>query len=138
MPSRAIAIVKGTVMTDLPHTAVVWAEIPVTDMDRAQVFYAEVTGYPLKLETDGPNPMLAFGYQPDAGTSGHLYPGKPAATGTGATVHLAVRGTVEEAMDRCTKAGGTVASPVITIPPGRFAYAIDLDGNSIGLFQPAA
>jgi uncharacterized protein len=125
-------------MTNLPHSAVVWAEIPVTDMDRSGAFYAEVTGYPLKPETGGPNPILNFGYQETSGTSGHIYPGKPAAAGTGPTVHLGIRGTVEDAIARCTKAGGKVVSPVITIPPGRFAYALDLDGNSIGLFEPAA
>ena len=42
---------------------------------------------------------------------------------------------VEQAMAACTKGGGAVVSPVITIPPGRFCYATDPDGNSIGLFE---
>jgi predicted enzyme related to lactoylglutathione lyase len=33
------------------------------------------------------------------------------------------------------KAGGTAISPDIEIPPGKFFYAKDLDGNSIGLFE---
>ena len=37
-----------------------------------------------------------------------------------------------------TDAGGTVLPmPPVTIPPGRFVYATDLDGNSFGLFEPA-
>lgn len=40
-------------------------------------------------------------------------------------------------MARCSKAGGEVIGAPITIPAGRFAYAKDLDGNSIGLFETA-
>ena len=38
-------------------------------------------------------------------------------------------------MQRVTENGGTVVSPVIEIPAGRFAYCLDPDGNSIGLFN---
>ena len=31
-----------------PKNAVVWAEIPVSDMDKAKAFYAAVTGHNLK------------------------------------------------------------------------------------------
>ena len=44
---------------------------------------------------------------------------------------------LEAALDRVRAAGGSIASPVITIPPGRFAKIVDPDGNSIGLFEPA-
>ncbi len=56
--------------------------------------------------------------------------------GTGNTLHLAVPDSVEETAKRVTAAGGQVVSPVIEIPPGRFAYCHDPDGNSIALFQP--
>lgn len=68
---------------------------------------------------------------------GHLYPGTPAKD-NGPTVHLAVPDTVEQAAARCAKAGGAVLGPVIDIPPGRFQYATDPDGNSLGLFEPKA
>ena len=122
-------------MTLPAHSAVVWAEIPVTDLPRAMGFYADVLGHPLMLDESGPNPMAMFAHDQTAGTGGHLYPGKPAKGGEGATVHLAVPGTVEAAMAICIKGGGAVVSPIITIPPGRFAYATDPDGNSIGLFE---
>jgi predicted enzyme related to lactoylglutathione lyase len=70
------------------------------------------------------------------GVSGHLYPGTPATSGAGPTVHLIVPDRLEDACDRLTGAGGEVIGPVIEMPWGRFVYATDPDGNSIGLFQP--
>lgn len=123
-------------MTSLPQNPVVWAEIPVTDMEKAMAFYTTVTGYTMTLSTDGPNPMAIFDAAKNATTvAGHLYPGKPAEPGTGPTVHLAVSDSVEQAMDRVKKAGGTVVSPTIEIPTGRFAYCLDPDGNSFGVFE---
>jgi predicted enzyme related to lactoylglutathione lyase len=119
-----------------PANAVVWAEIPVKDMEASKRFYAHVLQTSLKDEEGGPNPMAAFAYQAgDAGVSGHIYPGRPAGDGSGPTVHLAVQDTVEAAMERVGAAGGKVVSPVIEIPAGRFAYCLDPDGNSIGLFS---
>jgi predicted enzyme related to lactoylglutathione lyase len=119
---------------NVPTNAAVWFEIPVTDQDRAKAFYSAVTGLALADEEGGPNPMARFAAASEDAVAGHLYPGKPATPGTGPTIHLAVD-NVEAAMDRVTKAGGTVVSPVISIPAGRFAYCLDLDGNSIGLFS---
>jgi predicted enzyme related to lactoylglutathione lyase len=118
----------------LPENAVVWAEIPVTDMDRAKRFYASVVGNELIDNHDGPNPMADFPRAKEQSVGGHLYPGKPAKNGTGNTIHLSVSGTVDAALERVKQAGGEVVSPVIEIPAGRFAYCLDLDGNSIGIF----
>lgn len=114
---------------------ITWAEIPVTDLERAMAFYSAVTGRDLTLEEGGPNPMAQFAFEPGVGVGGHLYPGTPAKDGAGPTVHLGVYDTVEETAARLEAAGGTLVGPIVTIPVGRFQYAIDLDGNSIGLFQ---
>ncbi len=119
-------------MTD--QTIVCWSEIPVSDMNRSVDFYNRVFGYRMTIDTTGPNPMAILGGAMD-GVGGHLYPGKPAAQGTGSTIHLVVPDNLEAACERCSGAGGTVLSPAIDIPPGRFAYALDPDGNSIGLFE---
>lgn len=120
-----------------PVHAVLWVEIPVTDLPKAMQFYASLTGQALLLDETGPNPRADFDVADMAtGVSGHLYPGKPAATGQGPTVHLNIPDTVEAASARCTAAGGRIISPVIEIPPGRFCYAQDPDGNSLGLFEP--
>lgn len=113
----------------------VWTEVPVTDMDRAVEFYNAVFGYDMQIDMTGPNPMALFGNTME-GTGGHIYPGTPAKGGNGPTIHLALPGSLEDGIAACAKAGGTVISPAIEIPPGRFAYAIDPDGNSLGLFEP--
>lgn len=117
-----------------PAHAAVWFEIPVTDVARATAFYGAVLDTALHVEEGGPNPMALFPGQGEESVRGHLYPGKPAAAGTGPTIHLAVTGSLEEAMARVTGEGGQVVSPIISIPAGRFVYCLDLDGNSFGLF----
>ena len=120
----------------MSHPTVVWSEIPVSDMQKAVAFYSAVFGWKMTIDESGPNPMATFGDDMDS-AKGHLYPGVSASGGNGPTVHLAIPGTVEDAAIRCRKAGGTVLGEIITIPPGRFVYATDPDGNSIGLFEPA-
>lgn len=120
----------------LPQNAVVWAELPVADMDKSKAFYAAVLGNQLVDNNNGPNPMADLPCREyNSGVAGHIYPGKPAIAGTGPTIHLALPDAVEDAMKRVEAAGGKVVSPVIEIPAGRFAYCTDPDGNSIGIFQ---
>jgi predicted enzyme related to lactoylglutathione lyase len=121
-------------MSDTPRNICVWFEIPVTDLAKAKTFYEAVLATEMTENRDGPNPMVAFSSMADSGVSGHLYPGKPAAAGTGNTVHLGVSDKLETALERVKPAGGQVVSPIITIPAGRFAYCLDPDGNSFGLF----
>lgn len=118
----------------IPENAVVWTEIPVTDMARAKAFYAAVVGNDLADQEGGPNPMSVFTSKAQDAVSGHIYPGKPAAPGTGPTIHVAVE-AVERAMEIVAANGGKVLSPVIEIPAGRFAYCLDPDGNSFGVFS---
>ena len=125
-------------MSDTPKNTAVWFEIPVTDLDAAQRFYEEALSISMRRDDTGPNPMVMFSDMADMGVSGHLYPGKPSETGTGNTIHLAVDGSLEDAMGRVKAAGGQVTSPKIDIPAGSFFYATDPDGNSIGLFTYGA
>lgn len=112
----------------------VWFEIPVRDLERARQFYSAVLKRDLVVTDGGPNPAVFFTSMSDGGVSGHLYPGKPSAAGTGPTIHLAAPDALDACMQRVWDSGGTVVSEVIEIPGGRFFYATDLDGNSIGFF----
>lgn len=119
-----------------PEHAAVWFEIPVTNLGRAKKFYEAVTLMSLREDNTGPNPMMIFETKTaQSGVAGHLYPGKPSAQ-SGSTIHLAVPQPLDAALERVREHGGKVVSDVISIPPGRFAYCEDPDGNSIGLFTP--
>ena len=122
-------------MSFTPPNFTVWMEIPVSDLDRAMAFYNQVFKTELKKEETGPNPFAIFPTSDKEGVAGHLYPGKPAPNGTGPTIHLASPDKLEDALARFKDAGGKVVSDVITIPAGRFAYCLDPDGNSIGVFS---
>ncbi len=124
-------------MPDTPANTVVWSEIPVRDLDRSIAFYSTVFQSQLKRDDSGPNPMADLA-NPAGGVAGHLYPGEPAAPGTGSTIHLNVPDTLEATAERCWKAGGTVIGEPIPLPVGRFQYAQDPDGNSIGFFERTA
>lgn len=120
----------------MANPIIVWSEIPVSNLDASVAFYNTVFGWSMTINTEGPNPMAEFGGSMDVG-GGHLYPGQPA-NENGPTVHFRVDGTLEDAVDRCWTAGGTVIGEPIPLPSGRFIYAKDLDGNSIGLFEASA
>ena len=98
-------------------------------------FYSAVFDLALTKDETGPNPMAMFPTATGEGVAGHLYPGKPASDGAGATVHFACPDRLEDALKRVPQAGGSVVSDIITIPPGRFAYCLDSEGNSIGIFS---
>ena len=122
-------------MTFKPEHSVVWSELPVTDLDKAVGFYQTVLKTELRIDDTGPQKIAMFlTSDEDKGVAGHLYEGKPAASGTGPTIHFLAPDALEDAMARVQEAGGKVVSDPISIPPGRFAYAEDPDGNSIGLF----
>ncbi|PCH98849.1 MAG: glyoxalase [Rhodobacteraceae bacterium] len=124
-------------MTNTAQHALVWAEIPTRDLDKAVAFYKSVFKFDIQVVTTmGPHPIGVIETGNAADVRGHIYSGEPAAAGTGATLHLKIPDTVEAAVSRVLEAGGTVPNDTaIQIPAGRFAYALDLDGNSIGLFE---
>lgn len=119
---------------ETPKNVVVWTEIPAIDMDRAKKFYGTVLDAPITDNHEGPNPMAML---PDVGdgSTGHIYPGKPAGGGSGITPHLAVTDPLGDVMKRVRDAGGEVVSEPISIPFGSFFYAIDTEGNSVGFFK---
>lgn len=123
-------------MTFTPALPVAWTEIPVADLDAGIAFYQTVTGALYEKALMGPNETATcLSDPPHSGGGVHLYPGTPARGGVGPTVHLAIADALEAALARVAPAGGTVISPPIEIPAGRFAYITDPDGNSIGLFE---
>lgn len=122
-------------MSDTATATVAWTEIPVTDLDAAKSFYETVFSWEMQRDDTGPNPILNFSGNMNM-VSGHLYLGKPSSDGP--TIHLMVPDTLEAARARVEASGGKVTSDNVPLPVGRFCYANDPDGNSIGLFEMAA
>ena len=121
----------------MPEQPIVcWTEIPVTDLEKASAFYAAVFQWTMTVTPAGPNDIAVFNGADEA-AGGHLYPGKPGKD-CGTTVHLTTPDGIAATAARVEKAGGQMLGPVVDIPAGRFQYATDPDGNSIGLFEPGA
>ena len=119
-----------------PEHFTVWTEIPSADLDVAVPFYETVLKTRLERQEMGPDTTYVFKTSDHPnGIAGHIYGGKPAGDGTGPTVHLAAPDKLEDTISRIVPAGGKVVSDIIAMPFGRFVYAMDPDGNSIGLFE---
>jgi uncharacterized protein len=128
-------IPKMTTNTHRPEHAIVWFEMPVTDLAKSKEFYETVLADEMMDQDMGPNMTVVFPKSKESSIAGHLYVGKPSAIGTGSTIHLASPTPLEASLERVKSAGGQVVSDIIAIPDGRFAYCTDLDGNSFGLFE---
>lgn len=113
----------------------VWCEIPVTDLDAGVAFYSALFDTQMEIVEMGPNPSAFFPQRSETDVAGHIYPGKPAPHGEGITAHLHAPDTLEATVERAEKAGAQILGPVIDIPAGRFQYAIDPFGNSLGIFS---
>jgi len=128
---------------------IVWADIPVTDMDRASKFYSHVLGKPVS-GVPGMDGIALIGMQPTAEqqqmpreempepiVSADLYTGgQPGAGGT--TIYFSSYGDIQGMVARVREAGGQV-----TQEPefrgemiGWVAFFTDSEGNRIGIQQP--
>ncbi|WP_380054449.1 VOC family protein [Falsihalocynthiibacter sp. SS001] len=125
-------------MSASPKHAICWAEIPVNDLKSGCEFYSAVLDAKLEITEFGGGEIVFLPMTDPKEISGHIYKGKPAAKGTGATVHLVVPDELEACTERSKAAGATLIGDPVTIPAGRFQYIEDPDGNSIGLFELAS
>lgn len=125
-------------MTTHPMNALVWSELPVSNLTNAIGFYNAVFDYDMEPTNQmGPEPVAIFPSQKGS-ASAHLYQTDQETKG-GPTLHFQVKVTLEDAKKRVFDAGGTVLDmPEITIPQGKFTYVKDPDGNSLGLFEANA
>lgn len=118
-----------------PH-AVVWIDIPATDLTRASRFYSTVLGHPLQEPIRiGPHEMAVFPYE-KGNISGCVMTGpdmKPATDGT--VVYLNADPLLDDVLRRVEPAGGAIVQPRTELPPGMGVYAKirDTEGNVVGL-----
>ncbi|MBA3595659.1 MAG: VOC family protein [Pseudomonadota bacterium] len=116
--------------------AISWFEIPSTQLDRAQAFYEAALNCKLRREPMGPSEGAVFPHEGD-GVGGCLIvgPTAPVPSANGTLIYLDASPSLDAALMRATKAGGTVALGRQALPPGMgfFAHITDLDGNRVGL-----
>lgn len=122
-------------MSNPSETRIVFTEIPASDPERASKFYEILLQGEVVRREGGPNPIWLLPHPANGHAVGHIYPGRPATDGAGATTHFAVSDALSDAMERVRRSGGEVVSDVIDIPIGSFFYARDTEGNSLGLFK---
>lgn len=127
---------------------IVWADIPVTDLDRAAKFYSQVLGMPVN-RMPGVDGVAIPGSPPAEGQPApenmemtvafDLYVGgKPSVDGP--TVYLSAQGDIAGMLQRVRDAGGEVLQEPQDMGPmiGTLAFFKDTEGNRIGLHLPPA
>jgi uncharacterized protein len=119
---------------------VVWADIPVTDIDRARKFYAHVLGAPVEL-MPGATQVAVLGSPQGMSpmdVSADLVQDQQAPSTTyGTTIYLGSNGDIDGMLARVTEAGGKIlAAKQLMSDIGWIAYIKDSEGNRIGIHQP--
>lgn len=117
---------------------IVWADIPVTDMDRARKFYAAVLQADIEL-MPGMEDVALLPMEP-GDASGDLVKSDNAKPGAGGiTVYLDSKGDPEGMIERAVGAGGQLAMPLTDMGEmvGFIGFFIDTEGNRVGVHAPA-
>jgi predicted enzyme related to lactoylglutathione lyase len=117
---------------------IVWADIPVTDMDRARAFYGAVLQAEIPL-MDGANGDVALLPGEQGTVSGDLARGENQKPSTdGCTIYLDTKGDPEGMIERAVAAGGKVLMPVTSMGDmvGSIGFFLDSEGNRIGVHKP--
>ena len=117
---------------------IVWADIPVTDMDRARKFYGAVLKAEIPL-MDGANGDVALLPMERGDAGADLVRSDSQKPGAGGcTIYLNSNGDPEGMIERAVAAGGQVAMPVSDMGEmvGFIGFFIDSEGNRIGVHKP--
>src|SRR5262245_14632221 len=111
-----------------------WADIPVTDLDRAVRFYSAVLGSAVKKESAF---GMEFGLLPhyETSVSGCLVTGKDQQPSlTGPLLYLSVEGRLDDAIAQVRQLDGKVLQEKHQIGPHGFrAIVVDSEGNRVAL-----
>jgi uncharacterized protein len=111
-----------------------WADVPVTDLDRAIKFYSAVLGGEVKKESFGD---MSFGLLPhfEHNVSGCLVVAKDNQPSmNGPMVYFSVEGRLDDAIAQVSKQGGKILKEKHQIGPHGFrAILVDSEGNRVAL-----
>jgi hypothetical protein len=121
---------------------IVWADIPVKDMQRAMEFYGHVTGQKITA-MPGTNDTVALISGPEGSderiVSADLYVGGTPSH-DGPTIYLGSNGNIDAMVARVPEAGGKILQEKAFMGDmvGWIAFVEDSEGNRIGIQQPGA
>ena len=115
------------------NNRVVWFDIPVEDLDRAQAFYAAVLGVKVHREQFEGYSFCVIDHA--EGNGGCLVPGKESISATaGILVYMNVDGRIRDACAEVVKQRGRIVEETHAIGPHGFrAIVVDCEGNRIAL-----
>jgi len=116
---------------------IVWADIPVTDLERARKFYGAVLQAEIAM-MPGMNSVALLPGEPgevsaDLALTENMKPGTD-----GTTIYLDSKGDPEGMLERAAAAGGKVLMPVTDMGEmiGFIGFFLDSEGNRIGVHKP--
>jgi predicted enzyme related to lactoylglutathione lyase len=120
---------------------VVWADIPVLDMERAREFYSHLLQAPVDLMPGMTTVALLRGPgEPDPMVvSADLAVGQSMpSTSHGCTIYLSSLGDIDGMLRRAVEAGGAVLAGKAKMDMiGWIAFIKDTEGNRVGIHEPA-
>jgi len=120
----------------MAHT-IVWADIPVTDLERARRFYGAVLQAEIETMPGMEGVALLPGEPGDVSADLNLSPDSRPGT-DGPTIYLDSKGDPEGMLQRAEDAGGKILMPVGDMGPvvGFIGFFLDSEGNKIGVHKP--
>lgn len=114
----------------------IWFEIPVADMERAQEFYEGLFGVTLERCEGGSEAMCFFpGNVGALSSSEGFHPARD-----GVLAYFDAASALETLVARVDQLGGEIVRPITPIrdgAKGAFALVADSEGNRIGLYAPS-
>jgi len=117
--------------------AIAWAEIPVTNFDRAKMFYSIIYDYEMPEMTMGDNRMgiLLYDQQNNGIGAAIVQGGGYVPKNQGVKIYLNGGTDLNTILQRVEKASGKVVMPKVQISPelGYFGVFEDSEGNHISL-----
>ena len=114
------------------HNRVVWVDIPVADLDRAQKFYSDVLGIKVHREQFESFTFCVLDHKD--GNGGCLVIKPQEVSATGSLIYLNVNGRMKDAVRQVEANGGSVLEPPHSLGPHGFRAVIkDSEGNRIAL-----
>ncbi len=119
---------------------ITWFEIPVSNIDRAKIFYETILDIKMVKRADGNDEGVFFPFNPNViqATSGRVTGvlskserNRPSSNGT--VVYINASPNIQTVLDKVKQAGGKIVAVKTQIPAGFIAIIIDSEGNKVGL-----